>query len=1006
MAHAKVLTIEPFETSLREHTPLTSIGDPKALVEYLDQLNLKGDMVLDELKRVSSERDKYEQKANEAEKSTKDAWDEVANLRKLKDLTGNGDENKREDGDTCSDDTRVQNRVDGDPPSMSNKSLPASIKSPTTSARGLSLFSPKSRPIDSANPRQGSENLFSFDDEIPRLEIELNDRQQTIEGLENEVGNLKSDLAVTRESTQSMVQTLEEMTRELTGLREDKDRSIHELKEQVLESNRVSDELRTELLAAESGLQEYQHVSSLEDLSRINELDAQLHAAREELKTIRINEKADVDEVTQGRELQNTIVRLQTEISGMQSSSEQTEKRIDTSNKIVATLRAQLKEADETNQELKVVVEKTSKASMLLQEKVDRLELGVGTGEPNHTQERGTSDDPQKMNSESQSVTANSAIPQTLPNSGKRKSKKKKKIHKPSVEHSQDPRSNPSLELDVQGSGEKDSPDTDISSRLHQELRHVRNLLDEKDATIERMHGNLKDQEGLHEEIDTLRDDLVNLGQEHVEAKDKIKNLVAEKIVLENKANFLEKELTELHDVHISSVAGSDQRQKELTTKFEDLKVKATVLQTDLSAAQNLASSRFKDLNELRNVLQKAQPEMNTLRKEVAEVKSVKEALRKKDIEFRDLDSRRNEMSLEIAGLKTFIRDRESEISSLSQRLGHESSSRNKADEASSKLVQEVQRLEAEKRWAMESSNRLTKELEKARVDLSTSKTRLRDIEQQLSMTKMDNESLKEEFDLKTAQYASAQNLMASMRDQTTEMAMQMKEARKRCESLEEEIADAHRLLSERSREAETMRRLLADVEGRAEARTREMKERMDTAFEERDQAEDEASTAGRRRARELEDLRNKHRDLERSLKRAEEDKEELQLAQRDWKRRREELEHQGRQSAREVSEIQRAMGELRDAFDESETQARELEKQKAELQRSVEEAQHRLEKAQKSNKVRRGDIHAENPCDGADVACLPRSRWPMKLASFKRLKANPSMLAHHLALPPIRHHG
>jgi len=58
-AHARVQTIEPFEATLRENTPLTSIAEPTALTEYLTQLNTKSGMVLDELKRVSGERDEY-----------------------------------------------------------------------------------------------------------------------------------------------------------------------------------------------------------------------------------------------------------------------------------------------------------------------------------------------------------------------------------------------------------------------------------------------------------------------------------------------------------------------------------------------------------------------------------------------------------------------------------------------------------------------------------------------------------------------------------------------------------------------------------------------------------------------------------------------------------------------------------------------------------------------------------------------------------------------------------
>lgn len=987
MAHARVLTIEPFETSLRENTPLTSISDPKALVEYLNQVNLKGDMVLDELKRVSTERDTLKEKLSIAEKSTKEAWDEVTNLRNSKDTDGRLDESSKETtGSRFDDSATAQDVTDGDPLGVSQKSPPSSIKSPTVSVRGLSLFSPKSKPIDSSKLRQGSEDIFSYDDEIPRLETELTDSQQKIEGLENEVQNLKRDLAVTRESTQSMVQTLEEATRELNGLRDGKDRSASDLKEQKLETERVSEQLRTDLRAAETRVHELQNEQSSHESQRVGELIAQLEAVRDELDGAQSAAQKDKDANSKVGELQATISNLQTQISDTQISSEQSEKKIDTLQKIVAALRSQVKEAEEKNQDLKVVIEKSSKESALLQERLDTVEVRNSAADPGPPKETSARVADEISNDGKPNSKIESATGQDASNASKKKSKKKKKSSKLSVDHGHDSQTVANTEPNGNSPGVKEPIESDTLSRLQEELRQVRILLDGKDAAIERMHGKLKDQDGLREEIETLRDDLVNVGQEHVEAKDKAKELMAEKIALETTITRLEKELAELRGIHESDATGSEQRHKDLTVQFEDLKAKAASLQADLTAAQRLASTRFKDLNDLRNVLQKAQPGINTLRSEAAEVKSVKEALTKKDADFKRLDSRHEEMHSEVAGLRKIITDREAEIKSLNQKLGQESSNRLKAEETSSKINQDIQRLETEKRRATESFDRLKKELEEAQEELLTIKSRLRDLEQQFSKTRADNEGLKEEVDLKSAQYASAQSLMASMRDQTAEMAVQMKEARERCESLDEEVADAHRLLGERSREGETMRRLLADVESRADARTREMKERMDTAIEERDRAEDEASTAGRRRARELEDLRNKYRDVERNMKRAEEDKAELEIAQRDWRRRREELEHQTGQSTREADEVRRAMGELRDALDESERQARDLEKQKAELRRSVEETQHRLEKLQRSNKV--GSLYIFFLAKM--LMLTDRSRWQTKWARSKRPKPNP----------------
>lgn len=153
------------------------------------------------------------------------------------------------------------------------------------------------------------------------------------------------------------------------------------------------------------------------------------------------------------------------------------------------------------------------------------------------------------------------------------------------------------------------------------------------------------------------------------------------------------------------------------------------------------------------------------------------------------------------------------------------------------------------------------------------------------------------------------------------------------------------------------MRGLLNDIESKAEAKVRDYKERMEAAIEERDRAEDEASTQGRRRAREMEELKAKVREAERALRTAEEDKEELEHSQKDWRRRREELELLSEKSTQEAQEVREAMTSLREALDESEKQVRDLEKEKAELRRSVEETNNRLEKLRRSHKTLGEDV-------------------------------------------------
>ncbi|KAL8937369.1 MAG: hypothetical protein Q9216_004457 [Gyalolechia sp. 2 TL-2023] len=956
VAHARVQTIDSFEASLRENTPLTSISDPRALVEYLNQLNLKGDMVVDELKRVSHDRDTYKQQLGDAQKQATEAWDEVANLRREKQSDG-------KNGDQLHLDTTVspvkappteQSKADHSP-SETLKSPSGSAKSRTSSLPSLSIFSPKPKPPESPLIKETREDLFSYDDEIPRLQSELKEREEKIEELQSEVTSLKGDLAVTRESTQSMVQTLEEATRELNNLRDHRDRSAIDFEEQREASKKLCDKLQTDLAGAEAKLQEKETTAKSENTGRLLELEQKLSHVNDELEDLREKARKSDEQAGGIRTLQQKATSLENEIGQVRVVKEQSEKRFDTASSLLKTVRQELAES---KQKYTDVVNSKEKLEETLQERIRSLES---------SENKQSSSDPVVETGSRGKFSANAPQAQTeapgtaadIATAGKKKNKKKKKGAKAGGEQNQE------LQLPSGGSALTDSPKVDHNvsettegvTMLRGELEKCRKQLEEKDAALEKIHSKLKDQDDLKEEIESLRDDLINLGQEHVQAKDKVKELQAEKRALQDTVASLEKDLAELQVEYDSNTASSNQKHQDLTVQFEDLRKKASDLQTDLSAAQHVASSRFKELNDLRAMMQKAQPELNTLRGEVSELRSIKEAHNKKEAEIKKLEARQEVMRAEIATQRRSLAERDAELRNANQKLDHESSSRSRAEDARTRAHEEVQRLEAEKRQATESVDKLSRDLSRTRDEIAGLESKMKDLEQQSTVLKRDNEGLKDEIELKTAQYASAQSLMSSMRDQTTELAMQMKEAQERCDSLDEEVADAHRLLSERSREGETMRRLLADIEGKADARTREMKERMENAIEERDRAEDEASTAARRRARELDDLRNKVREAERSLRRAEDDKEELETAQRDWKKRREELEHHSEQSTSEVEEVRRAMGELRDALDESERQAREAEKQKVELRKGLEETQNRLERLQKSNKSMADEI-------------------------------------------------
>lgn len=904
-AHSRVLSIEPFEAALRENTPLTSIAEPKALTEYLNQMSLKSDMVIDELKRVTTDRDDYKNKLEEAQKATKAAHDELAGLKK---------------------ETEVSTKE--------------------------AKKSPKQK-------EEASEEFFSFDNEVPRLEGELKEKQEEVDTLKTEVDKLKKDLSVARESTEGMAQSLEASSRELVELRDVKDKLDAEI--ETLKTSKEKDlhEVKAKLAETESSMEK-----ATEEAEK---LKTEVKERSEEIE--KLQAQATQVEQTNKPEPNPTLLA---QLEDAKNAKDASEKKLGVVQGLVDTFKSQLKKAESQVSDLKKEVDQKSKETSKLQKIVDFVEEGLGG---NAAWEAAKADVSAGKNADFEEVRkslvpaekATESVPpaqtteaEAQPTAGggaggKKKNKKKKKGGKAAEEVSKTEDA-PAVEQFAKETPVSVVPSGDLDE-LKQKIESLTQQLSEKEAAIDRLSAKLKGEEDLKEEIESLRDDLVNVGQEHVESKDKIKELSAEKSALEETIRKLEKELAEVRTSNASSSADSEKMHNDLKDEFERLKTQSATLETDLSAAQQLAATRFKDLTDLRETLQKVQPELRNLRAESSELKTIKETLATKNGELRDLESKCDDLRAELKSTKTRVSERDSEISTLNKKIRQETDSRLKAEEQLTVAHSDLRTAEARKQDAINARDKTAGDLSKAQDGLKSSRVKLREMEEQISQLSKEVEGLKEEIQLKTAQHASAQSLMGSMRDQTAEVAMQMKEVKERCDSLEEELADAHRLLNERTREGETMRRLINDIESRAEAKVRDFKERMEAAVEERDRAEDEASTQGRRRAREMEELKAKVREAERALRTAEEDKENLEQSQKDWRRRRDELEAQSERSTEELTEVRQAMASLREQLDESEKQVRDLEKEKAELRRSVEETSNRLEKLRKSHKTLGEDV-------------------------------------------------
>ena len=984
-AHARVQQIEPFEASLRENTPLTSINDPSALVEYLNQSSLKTDMVVNELKRVSADRESQKKKFDESEKTITQLTTEIEALRQ----SAVGD--TTEEQIDAAVPPRPSIEVHTDASDVSATPTTGAIKSPTNSISSrvpsFSLFSPKVK-AKSPPPKDNSEDVFSYDTELPLLETKLQQRDAEIAALKQQADSLRGDLAVARESTSSMVDSLETATRELHTLRETKDKFDEsrakwesqnaELQARADKAEQSSAKLSGQLQNLQQERQENGEPAN-DMTSQINDLQAttvQLKSSLEEQRQLvqsmatRLQQKdATVKDLEDSLAMHQSAARQEKEDIEQHESMV---KRLAMTENILATVRTQLKASEDVNartkQELATKDEDfatrpSTKLSKYFWDSDDILST-IGPLDTREDVRKFVSsrldlirseDIPHRLDQDS------IAVPQLPASSlgGKKKKSKKKKIKGGAIQEESD---TTSLGIPVKVTEDLAEAEEEHSQSLgptsgsiqytllQEEINKLKDEISTKDTAIDRLSQSVKDQESLQEEIETLRDDLLHQGEGHVEARDKLKEALSQKMALEDTVKTLEKEQADLRH-QLQNGVDSTQRHTELLSQFEELKDKATALQTDLAAAEALASARFKDLTELREIVTKAQPELKNLRSEVTGLRSTKEELRHKTSEFSRMEAKHEDLKSEMKGLSKRLGDKDTEVKELNHKIEQESTTRTRVEEDIRVSRSELKYSEARRADLAQERDNLSHELAKLKEDATLTRTQINTLEASAHEHSRQLSSLHEEINLKTALHTTSQSLVQSLRDQTHELSTQAREASSRAENLEEELGEAQRLLSERTRESQTMRMLLSQAETGTENRLRDMRERMESAVEERDRIEDEAGVGSRRMTREVEELRGKVRDLARSVRELEGEKMDFEGQQREWRRKEVELGKSAEVAEKDVNEVKKAMASLKEALDLSEAQIREMGAVREKLRRDIEEGRERVESLTKQNK-------------------------------------------------------
>ena len=288
---------------------MTSIGDPNALTEYLNQLNMKSDMVMQELKRVSAENDGLKKKHDEASEKLDKAEKEIQSLKA-------GTPAESSTGPTK--EPYAEEKVE---------SAPEKAKSPVSSVIGM--FSPRHKANKSEDaPRPSGEDFFSYDDEIPQLQADAAARSEEIEKLKTEVAELQGELSVAKENSAGLLENLEKATRELSESR-DAPSAEDSLRQQIDARNDEIKTLTERLEKSEGQLKdlEAKHLTEeTEHDAKVKELEASVATSDKRASEL----DADIAKATQAKNVSKKLIDdLNSQISTLKQEKAQSQAKID-----------------------------------------------------------------------------------------------------------------------------------------------------------------------------------------------------------------------------------------------------------------------------------------------------------------------------------------------------------------------------------------------------------------------------------------------------------------------------------------------------------------------------------------------------------------------------------------------------------------------------------------------------------------------------------------------------
>ncbi|ODQ78981.1 hypothetical protein BABINDRAFT_162063 [Babjeviella inositovora NRRL Y-12698] len=464
-----------------------------------------------------------------------------------------------------------------------------------------------------------------------------------------------------------------------------------------------------------------------------------------------------------------------------------------------------------------------------------------------------------------------------------------------------------------------------------QQIRDLKEKSEGYESTIVSLEAKLKTAAANLQQSETAR----------AEALKKLNAAVEELRAITSKYD----ELLSVKDAIMSKLSGSDNTVSELSESVKTLEASVLGLETSLEA-------KTREIGALLGKLASHEETLEALAQQKAVLMGEKDELAATNKELLVARSNDTTLKLEIATLKSSLQHKDKTEAGLEARIKAMETEKAALNDTVTSLKVSVGELKLLNKSALDSKNQLVSKSENLSSMNRSLEATYQTTYAEKSKLVSELEALKDQYEDLKEHKVSASGQAESIKKQSEELSMKFKEASNRVETLEEELNESQTMLQERTRESATIRKLLLEVENSQDVKFRELNARLKSLEEEKEEIENDYGMAMKRKQRELDDLKYITESLKTDLLRVETKFSKAKESLDKTTNLNKELQYQTHSSNETSDEIHETLEKLRESLNKSEKKARELENLNSILKKLNEDSSLKFERLTKNYKI------------------------------------------------------